>query len=307
MKKEKNNFKKRILKIWKGYSFFILLAATFVVLLTVGIAEKFYRETGSFSKKEHTSNKIALISIKGVILSSEDLVEYLDEIEKNDEIVGLILRINSPGGAVAPVQEIYEKLLRIRETKTIYSSISSLAASGGYYIASASDKIFANKGSIVGSIGVIFQYFRYDGLMQKIGVSAVVIKSGEHKDIFSSYRAMSEEEREIIQDLVDESHQQFVSDVSQGRGVAYEDVASVADGRIFSGKKAKQYGLIDKIGDLDAAIEGIKKSLNLDAIEIVHPPQKWIDKYFDGFVNSSFFQTLQMSLLPRGLVAISPL
>ena len=141
--------------------------------------------------------------------------------------------------------------------------------------------------------------------MQKIGVSSVVIKSGKHKDIFSSYRSMSEEERKIIQDIVDESHQQFVEDVSQARGIDYEDIDILADGRIFLGKKAEQYNLIDEIGDLDAAIEDIKKNLALDDIEIVSPPQKWIDKYFDDFVNSSLFQTLRMSLLPRGLVAIS--
>ena len=257
MKKEKSVFSNKVFKIWKRYSFFILFATFFIFLFVVGIVEKSFRNSGSnilkgsFYTKENNSNKVALVSVKGVILSSEDLVESLDEIENNDEIVGIILRINSPGGAVAPVQEIYEKLLRIRETKTIYSSISSLAASGGYYIASASDKIFANKGSIVGSIGVIFQYIRYDTLMQKIGVSAVVIKSAEHKDIFSPYRSMSKEEREIIQELVDESHQQFVEDVSQARGIDYGDIEAVADGRIFLGKKAEQYNLIDEIGDLN--------------------------------------------------------
>ena len=218
----------------------------------------------------------------------------------------MILRINSPGGAVAPVQEIYEKLLRIREKKTIYSSVASLAASGGYYVASASDKIFVNKGSIVGSIGVIFQYFRYDSLLQKIGVEAITIKSGEHKDIFSAYRAMNAEEKKIIQDLVNESHEQFVTDIAKGRGLDYEDIAPLADGRIFSGKTAKSYGLIDEVGDLDTTIEALKESLALDDIEIVYPSKKWLERYFDEIINSSLFQTIRLSLFSRGLVAILP-
>ena len=311
-KRKKKTFKKWIPKVWKKYSFFILLGAFFVLFAVVGFSEKFLKEiegnifSGDFSRKKDTFGKIVIISVEGVILSSDNLVKYLSDIEKNDKIVGVILRIDSPGGAVAPVQEIYEKLLRIREKKTIYSSVASLAASGGYYVASASDKIFVNKGSIVGSIGVIFQYFRYDSLLQKIGVEAITIKSGEHKDIFSAYRAMNAEEKKIIQDLVNESHEQFVIDIAKGRGVDYEDIAPLADGRIFSGETAKSYDLIDEIGDLDTTIEALKESLDLDNIEIVYPSKKWLDRYFDDIINSSLFQTLRLSLFSRGLVAVFP-
>jgi len=197
-----------------------------------------------------------LITIEGVILDSKEVIGQLEKHQTNPSVKAIVLRINSPGGGVAPSQEIYEEVVKTREVgkKPVVASMGSLAASGGYYIASAADVIVANPGSVTGSIGVLVQVPNISGLLQKIGVRSVVVKSGEHKDLASPTREMTEAERDILQRLLDDVHDQFIDVVAKTRKLDRKKVEALADGRIFSGREAKSLGLVDQLGNLQDAI-----------------------------------------------------
>jgi len=203
-----------------------------------------------------TGDKIAIIEIDGVIESSDYFVRQLKKYSNDNSVLAIVLRINSPGGAVAPTQEIYRQVLKVREEGTyIIVSISSIAASGGYYIASAADTILANPGSLTGSIGVIFSYFTFEVLMDKIGVNLEVVKSGDLKDVGNISREMTQKEREMLQSAIDDTYNQFVMAVSEGRNLDIDRVEELADGSIFTGNQALEFGLVDKLGGLEDAID----------------------------------------------------
>ena len=185
-------------------------------------------------------------------------------------IKAVVVRIDSPGGAVAPTQEIFEEIQRIKKTKPCIASMGNIAASGGYYIASACDKILANPGTLTGSIGVIMQLSNVEELMKKIGVKGINIKSGANKDIGSPFQPLSPEGRDILQSLVDNVHSQFVSAVAKGRGMDEARVRKLADGRIYSGAQAKDLGLVDQFGTLEDAIDLAAKRVGLDAEPAVY-------------------------------------
>ena len=168
-----------------------------------------------------------------------------------------MLRIDSPGGGVVPSQEIYAEVLKARTEGRvkIVASMGNLAASGGYYIAAATDKIVANPGTLTGSIGVIMELANVQGLLEKVGVQSVVIKSGKHKDLASPFRTMSPEERALLQDVLDDVHDQFIQAVATGRAMKVEQVRDLADGRIFTGRQARAAKLVDELGDLQDAIK----------------------------------------------------
>ena len=211
-------------------------------------------------------DRIALVRIEGVILDSTETIEELHRYKDSSGIRAIILRINSPGGGVVPSQEIYEEVRKIREEgkKTVVVSMGTVAASGGYYIASASNRIVANPGTLTGSIGVIMELANMEGLFKKIGVESVVIKSGRNKDVGSPFRTMLPEERAILQQLMDDVHTQFIQAVAEGRGLTEDRVRGLADGSVFTGRQAKELGLVDEIGNLQdtvrltADIVGIK-------------------------------------------------
>ena len=202
------------------------------------------------------SPRIALIKIEGVIVDSREVIDDLKKYKDNPAIKAILLRIDSPGGGVVPSQEIYEEVKKIREDgqKKVVVSMGTVAASGGYYIASASDRIVANPGTLTGSIGVIMELANVEGLLRKIGVDSLVIKSGRHKDIGSPFRKMKPEEREILQHLLDDIHNQFIEAVASGRGLPEDKIRELADGRIFTGREAKEIGLVDDLGNLQDAI-----------------------------------------------------
>ena len=208
----------------------------------------------TFTHKVQLGEKVALVRVTGVILDSTDIIDELREYEKNNSIKAVVLRIDSPGGAVAPSQEIYEEILKIKENKKIIVSMGTVAASGGYYIAAPADKIVANAGTLTGSIGVIMEIPNISGLMQKIGVETQVIKSGEHKDIASMFKSLKPEEKQILQNVLDDVHNQFIMAVSEGRKMKFEEIKKLADGRIFTGRMAKELGLVDELGNLQDAI-----------------------------------------------------
>jgi protease-4 len=201
--------------------------------------------------------KLAIVELEGLILESEPVVRELQEHQDNPSVRAMVLRINSPGGVVGPTQEIYAAVKRFRKAgKPVVASLGSVAASGGYYVAAAADRIYANPGSLTGSIGVVMQMTNVEGLLKKVGVEYVVVKSGRYKDIGNFARAMSPEERRILQALLDDVYNQFVDAVAQGRGLDRQAVLGFADGRIVSGQAAKEIGMVDALGGLEDAIEG---------------------------------------------------
>jgi len=214
-------------------------------------------------KKIPLGSRIALVRIEGPILDSRNIVEEIKERTKDHSIKAIILRIDSPGGAVAPSQEIYEEVKKAAAAKKVVVSMGSIAASGGYYIAAPADLIIANPGTLTGSIGVIMEIPNIEGLMSKIGITTEVIKSGKHKDMASAFRKMGVEERELLQGVMDNVHEQFIKAVAAGRKLKVEDVRLIADGRIFSGEQAKTQKLVDELGTLE---DTIKKTAELVGI-----------------------------------------
>ncbi len=201
-------------------------------------------------------DRIALIRVEGVILDAQPTVGELKKFGDSPSVKAIVLRIDSPGGGVVPSQEIYDAVKRVRNksNKAVVASMGTVAASGGYYIASATDLIMANPGTLTGSIGVIMEMANLEGLLKKIGVEGVVIKSGRFKDIGSPLRKMSDEDRQLLQAVMDDVHQQFIQAVAEGRSLDIAEVQPLADGRIFTGRQAKEAKLVDELGDLDDAI-----------------------------------------------------
>src|SRR3990167_4683110 len=202
-------------------------------------------------------DRIALIRIEGVILDAQETLGELNRFSENPSVKAIVLRIDSPGGGVVPSQEIYDAVRRVRtkSNKAVIASMGSVAASGGYYIAAATDRIVANPGTLTGCIGVIMEMANVEGLLQKIGVEGVVVKSGKYKDVGSPLRKMSDEERGLLQTVMDDVHKQFIEAVAEGRSLELKDVQALADGRIFTGRQAKEANLVDELGNLDDAIQ----------------------------------------------------
>ena len=252
-----------------GFMVFGVLLGLFVI--SVGGFFYFLSRDESF----WGGDKIAIIEVKGVLLDPQPTIEKLTRFRKNPEVKVIILRIDSPGGGVGPAQEIYAEVKKTQKEKKVLASVGSVAASGGYYIACAADTIMANPGSITGSIGVIVESLNVEELLKKIGLRSNVIKSGKHKDIGSPLRSMTEEDRRLLQGVLDNIHEQFIQAVAEGRSLPVEKVRPLADGRIFSGEQAKGLGLIDSLGNLEDAIAlaaemgGIKGEP-----EIIYPDKK---------------------------------
>lgn len=221
---------------------------------------------------------LAVISIEGEIKESKKVVEMLLEAEENKEIKAILLRIDSPGGAVAPTQEIYEEIRRIDKVKPIYSSFGSLAASGGYYIGAGTRKIYANAGTLTGSIGVIMQMADLSELFKWAKFRQETIKAGRYKDIGNPGRTMTDEERQLLNDLLANTHKQFINDIMAVRGKKIKkDILELAQGQIFNGSEAKEYGLVDEVGSLWQAgreifkIHGFKSKF---ALRFMKPAKK---------------------------------
>lgn len=227
----------------------VLMFFVIVIISILGISRQ-----ADFSLAS-LGDKIALVEINGVIEQSEDIVRQLKKYNDDSSVRAIVLRINSPGGMVAPAQEIYNQILKVRENgKYVVVSMSSVAASGGYYIACAGDSIMANPGTLTGSIGVILSFMTFEGLMDKVGVEMEVVKSDELKDVGNFSREMTQKEREMLQAAIDDTYDQFVMTVAEARNMDIDQVEEIADGSIFTGNQALEFGLIDKLGGLEDAI-----------------------------------------------------
>jgi protease-4 len=224
-----------------------------------------------------SSNQIASLELEGTISDSKEFVDQLKEYGNRSGVRSVVVRINSPGGGVAASQEIYEAIRKFRSDtkKKVVVSMASVAASGGYYIACAADRIYANPGSITGSIGVIAEWYNYGDLLKWAKTQSVVIKSGALKDAGSSTRPLTEEEKAYFQSLIDNIYGQFVSAVANSRNMEEEDVRKLADGRVFTGQEAKANHLIDEIGTLQDAIAAAGKMAGIEGSpKILRPPKK---------------------------------
>ncbi len=232
------------------FSMLIMCAIGAAVIITV--ASLFF--IGARDSAFDFGENVGVIEIKGVIADPKPVLEDLRELRKKKSIRAIVLRIDSPGGGVGPSQEIYEEVKKTTRVKKVVASMGAVAASGGYYVAAAADRIVANPGTLTGSISVLMEFANLESLLNKIGVGAFVLKSGQFKDVGSPLREMTPKERELLQGFIDNVHEQFVIAVADGRKMSKEKVQAVADGRILTGEQAQELGLLDSLGNLEDAI-----------------------------------------------------
>lgn len=289
-----------------------IIAILFFVSAILGFWIVFSQPSQKIERKSKigiSQDKIAVVNILGPIRASmkssdpfardsEKIVKRLKKLNENPSVKAVVLRINSPGGTVAAVQEIYSELLKMKKNgKFIVASFSDIAASGGYYIACAADEIVAQPGTLTGSIGVILEIGNFSELMKKIGVKIETVKSGIHKDIGNFAREMTIEERKILQDLINDAYEQFLSAVVTGRKLDEAKARTLADGRIFTGTQAKASGLVDTLGGLDEAIEEAKKLAGIKGeVKIISDSDQW-DKIFE-FIPAGFEEKAFSKIMP---------
>jgi len=236
-----------------------VLVIILVIALVLGSAMVIVLNMLSPSSDLFFTEKIGVISVEGTISASQTVTSQLVKYRKDKDIKAIILKINSPGGAIAPTQEIYREIQKTIPAKRVVAAMGTVAASGGYYIAAAANKIVANPGTITGSIGVIMEFVRVEELLNKIGVDLEIMKSGEFKDIGSPDRKLTEREREILDAMIMDMQRQFVEAIVRGRSLSLEKVQAIADGRIFSGAQARELGLVDFLGNFQDAVEITKE------------------------------------------------
>lgn len=250
------------------FAFFLIFS--FVYFFVKGDAwrdgdkQKMFAEQGEY---------VAVLELKGVILDSKHMLKNLKEAAEDKEIKAVVIRVNSPGGAVSPSQEIYEQVKAF--PKPLVISMDSIAASGAYYVASGAKKVFANSGTLTGSIGVIMEFLNLKKLYDWAKVERYSIKTGKFKDSGADYREMNSEERDYFQGLVMDTLEQFKAAVAKGRHMTAEEVTAVADGRVFTGTQAKKLKLVDEIGTLDDAVDYIAKEAKIKGkVRLVYPTKK---------------------------------
>jgi len=255
-----------------------IVAATLVVYLAV--AGLFVIAVGGVGRRGEGGAplfgpRVAIVEIEGIILDVDDVVRELKELRDNPSVRAVVMRINSPGGVVGPTQEVHDAILRLQKAgKPVVASLGAVAASGGYYIAVAADQIYANPGTLTGSIGVIMQMANFEQLMKKVGVDYVVVKAGQFKDIGNPGRPMNPDERRVLQGLLDDVHGQFIDAVAAGRKLGREDVVRFADGRVFSGMQAKELKMVDALGGLEDAVLAAGKLAGLPSPPSVIQPRR---------------------------------
>lgn len=261
-------------------------------LIIIGILLIFFTimlfSAGIFESENPPGDKLALIEINGTIVNSSEIIDEIKKYKDDKSVKAIVLRIDSPGGIVAPTQEIYEELNKV--DKKIIASMGASATSGGYYIACSADRIFANPGTLTGSIGVRMNFPRIVELSKKIGIDSETIKSGQYKDSGSAYRYFTPEEKKLFQDMIDDVYNQFVDAVYNGRKHAKltkEQIIKIADGRVMSGRQALQYKLVDELGNLEDAIHYAAKISGIEGKPKI-ARKKPRTTLFERFIGQSF-------------------
>lgn len=315
------NGKRWIALIIAAVLFFFSLGIDFLSSLAFGEIDKWQGDFFDGLDQEFTETileegselgSIVVLEVNGVIQDTGDVeslfsspgynhknfMRMLEQAGEDDNVKGIIIRINSPGGGVLESAEIHDKIVEIKQTtgKPIYVSMGSMAASGGYYISTPADKIYASPETMTGSLGVIMQGINYAGLAEKYGVKFETIKSGQYKDIMSPTREMTEAEKKILQEMVNNSYQGFVDVIAKGRKMTEEEVRKIADGRVYDGRQAKAIGLIDEFGYLDDTIAAMKKLDQVGDVDVV--------QYESAFGFDSFFQVASQRLFTNDLELI---
>jgi protease-4 len=251
-----------------GGAFFLFVLAVFSLVYMTLHAGSNQASFGGFG------DRIGVVDLDGVILSPEPVVGELKKFNDDSSIKAIILHVNSPGGGVAASEEIYREVKRIREEKKkrIVVSIETVGASGAYYVSAASNKIYADEGSIVGSIGVIAEWVNYGDLLKWAKLKSVVLKTGEFKDTGNPARDLTPAEQAYMQSLIDNMFGQFIQAVADGRGMKFDDVKSIANGKVWTGQEALSMKLIDNIGDFQAVVKDTAKSVGISGEPtLVHP------------------------------------
>ena len=253
-----------------GGAFFLFVLAVFTLVYLAMHAGGEQASLHSFG------DKIGVVDLEGVILDPSTVVGQLKKFGEDDSIKAIIIHVNSPGGGVAASEEIYRQVKRLRDEKKkrIVASIETVGASGAYYVSSASNKIFADKGSIVGSIGVIAQYVNYGELLRWAKLKDITLKAGEFKDTGSPTREMTPAEQAYLQSLIDNMHTQFIQAVADGRHAKPQDIRAVANGKVWTGEQALEMKMIDQVGDFQTAVEDTAKSVGIRGEPTLVRPDK---------------------------------
>ncbi len=252
-----------------GGAFFLFVLAVFsLVYVTLHAGEK--TSIGGFG------DKIAVVDLEGVIINPGPVVQQLKKFSEDDSVKAIILHVNSPGGGVAASEEIYREVKRIRDKKQkpIVASIESVGASGAYYVSAATNKIYADKGSVVGSIGVIAEWVNYGELLQWAKLKSVILKAGEFKDTGNPTRDLTPAEREYLQGMIDDMHKQFIQAVADGRSKKFDDIKTIANGKVWTGEQALSMHLIDQLSDFQGAVEETAKSVGIKGEPTLVRPEK---------------------------------
>jgi protease-4 len=253
-----------------GGAFFLFVLTVFAMVYVTLHAGKDAASITPFG------DKIAVVDLEGVILSPNPVVQQLKKFADDDSIKAIILHVNSPGGGVAASEEIYRQVKHIREDKKkrIVAAIETVGASGAYYISSAANKIYADNGSVVGSIGVIAEWVNYGQLLEWAKLKDITMKAGEFKDTGSPTREMTPAEREYLQSMIDNMHSQFIQAVADGRKLKLEDVKTIANGKVWTGQQALPMKLVDQLADFQSAVEDTAKSVGIRGEPVLVRPEK---------------------------------
>ncbi len=257
----------------------VLAMFMFFIMVTVSLGQIGEIARSNMPKLSHADYKLGVVEIKGPLLDAKKPLKHLKIFAEDPSIKGILVRIDSPGGSVVPAQEIYRLIQKIKQNKKVVASLGNVAASGGYYIASGADYIVANPGTLTGSIGVILQNLNIKDVLGLVHLKSVVMKSGKYKDILSPLREMLTDEKELVQNVLDDVHLQFKNDVAKGRKLPLSEIDKIADGRIFTGSQALQFKLVDELGGLDEGAKYIAKESKLEGqYELIYPKKSPINK-----------------------------
>jgi protease-4 len=280
-----------------------------LVVIGVGFMLLFYsvvRTTAESTRETVTlgrGDKLAVVELKGAITSSEDVVRQLKKYRDDSGIKGIVLRIDSPGGAVVPSQEMYEEVKRTRAVKPVIVSMGSVAASGGYYVACGASRLVANRGTLTGSIGVISEFLQLHEALAKLGIDVKTIKAGKMKDAGSSTRRMDPDHEKYFQQIMDQVHKQFIAVVEGARELEHTEALAIADGRVFTGEQAVELGLVDTLGTYEEAIQIAAAMCNIEG-----EPSIVKERERKGFFNRMFdvdekIETMRKELLEKPILS----
>ncbi|MBU1247993.1 MAG: signal peptide peptidase SppA [Proteobacteria bacterium] len=274
---------------------FGLALLTLAVVLVLG-ASAIFRSSGGGGSGE---DRLGVVYIEGMIVDAEPVVNFIHDLEDDPSIKGVLVRVDSPGGAIAPSQELYQAVRHLNEVMPVVASYGVVAASGGYYASCPAERIVANPGSITGSIGVLLEYLDFHQLAEKVGVNLELLATGSQKGAGSPFRELTPEQREVFTGMLMDMHDQFVSDVAVARSMRKEKVLKLADGRAYTGRQARDNGLVDELGTFDDALEILMQYCGMEEFpELVQGPVDEVP-FIDQVLGEGRLEQLVQGLGPR--------